>query len=325
MDEPTHACPQVPATAAAAPADWPAGKVGFVALVGRPNVGKSTFLNTALDYRLAAVSPKPQTTRRRWLGIRSDADSQMLFLDTPGVHAPSHALGEAMVEGARTALRDADVVIGLADPTRRPGAEDRLVAELLAACRRPLLLALNKTDIATPEDMARTEAFFREYLPDVPCFRIAAIHKSTLDPLLERVKDLLPGGPFLFPPDAVTDAMERQIGAELIREAVLEHLQHEVPHATAVTIEAWEELPKKRRIAAVLHVERESQKAIVIGRDGSMLSQIRRSAVPKLVELCGIRIELRLRVKVSEDWRRHRGQAREFVGIEVGGRARDRR
>jgi GTP-binding protein Era len=291
---------------------WPRGRVGYVALLGRPNVGKSTFLNTVLGQHLAAVSAQPQTTRRRLLGIHSDAQTQMLFLDAPGVHRPADALGQCMQRAVGRALEQADAVLCLADPTREPGAEDRLVASQAAALRVPILLALNKCDAAAAAQTVRSEAFYREMLPAVPVFRISALDASTLPPLLAALAQALPEGPFLYPPDQVTDSFERDIGAELIREACLEHLRQEVPHAVAVTIDEWQEDQPPLRIQATIHVERDSQKRIVVGRGGAMVAAIRQSATLRLAALCGLPVQLRLWVRVSPDWRERHGLLSEF-------------
>lgn len=292
--------------------EWPVGKVGYVAILGRPNVGKSTFLNAVVGQRLAAVSAKPQTTRRRWLGIRSDACSQMLFFDTPGVHTPCDAMGEAMQRAVMGSLRDADLVLCMADPTRPPGDEDRQVASIAAACNQPRILVLNKCDAASGEEAQATARFFSAELGDAPTFHVSALRGNGLPELLEAIRAALPRGPFLYSPDTTTDAFERQIGAELIREAMLEVLHDELPHASAVVIESWDEGPHRRDIRAVLYVERDSQKGIVIGRNGRMLRRIRERSEPKLADLCGCNVRLRLWVKVARDWRRREGSLRQM-------------
>lgn len=291
---------------------WPAGRVGYVALLGRPNVGKSTFLNTVLGQHLAAVSAQPQTTRRRLLGIYCEAKAQVLFLDTPGVHRPANELGQSLQRAVDRAVGEADAVLCLADPTREPGEEDRAVAARAAALRVPVVLAVNKCDVATAEGVARTEAAYREALPAAPCFRVSALSLASLEPLLAALVQSLPEGPFLYPPDQVTDCYERDIGAELIREACLEHLRQEVPHALAVTVDEWADQREPCRVQATLHVERESQKRIVVGRGGAMVSAIRQAAETRLADLCGGPVQLRLWVKVSPDWRDRPGRLREF-------------
>ncbi|MEI8079881.1 MAG: GTPase Era [bacterium] len=296
------------------PPEWPLGHVGFVALLGRPNTGKSTLLNSVLDYHLAAVSPRPQTTRRRLLGVYSTDGMQALFLDTPGVHAGGGPLDEAMQEGVRRALHDADVVVLMADPTRLPGqAEDQKVLELAIAAHKPVILVLNKRDVTNAEQQEAVRAFFAPSLPPAtPVVHISALNKGSLGPLLAAIRARLPEGPFLYPADMLTDTIERHVGAELIREVLLDLLSAELPHAIAVEIEAWKELHDQREISAVLHVERDSQKRIVIGEGGRMIKQIRDDAKKKLAELCGAPVHLDLWVKVSDDWRKNKNRLGEF-------------
>jgi len=292
---------------------WPQGKVRYVVLLGRPNSGKSTFLNCLLNFHLAPVSPKPQTTRKRLLGILNGKDWQILFLDTPGVYQGKDDLDQAMQSAIRRSLRDADVVILLADPTRPPGGEeDQKVAELAAATRKPVLLVLNKMDISSREQQQITRDFYLGLLPEALVFSACANDLKTLAPIMKAAQAALPDGPFLYPADTMTDTFERQIGVELIRETLLENLQDEVPHATAVVIEKWEEPEHERRIQVVLHVERPSQKAIIIGEDGHMIKHLGRSAERKLEELCGVPVRLRLWIKVTPDWRKNRGLIQEF-------------
>lgn len=293
-------------------ASLPVGKVGYVALLGRPNTGKSTFLNTVLNYHLAPVSRKPQTTRKRLLGVYSEDGAQILFLDTPGIHEGGSELDVAMMSAIRHSLQSADVVLCLVDPTRRPGAEDQLAAKTAAAAAKPVIIGLNKSDLATPEEQAAAEKFWRELIPAGTVLRFCALQLLTLQPVLQALRERLPQGPFLCPPDTLTDAFERVLGTELIREALLENLEEEVPHATAVVIDAWEEDPDRRRIRATLHVEREQQKAILIGAGGQMIKRLRLEARKKLEDLCGMRVELTLWVKVTPDWRRNKGALREF-------------
>ena len=291
---------------------WPSGKVGYVALLGRPNTGKSTFLNTVLDFHLAAVSEKPQTTRRRLLGVYVDEGSQLLFLDAPGVHVPKDALGEAMARAIERTLRDADMIVCVADPTRDPGEEDRLVAERAAGAGKTAILAINKTDIAAPEQVESMRLFYSQHLGEAPVYSVVALRRESLAGLLDGIKAALPTGPFLYPPDDLTNVIEREIGAELIREVLLDKLREEVPHGVAVTIESWQELGEERQISAVLHVEREQHKLIVIGRRGAMLRRIREAAVAQLATLCGARVHLELWVKVARNWRRRKSKLREF-------------
>lgn len=287
--------------------NWRQGKVGYVTLVGRPNTGKSTFLNSILGFHLAPVCPKPQTTQRKLLGIYSDADAQFLFLDTPGVHQGKEILDSAMLSAVRKAVADADVVLCFVDPTRAAGAEDQLTAEIVAAAQRPTLLLLNKADLASAADRAAARRRWQESLPNVPVFETCALHRTTLVPVVKAIREALPQGPFQYDPETLTDTFERHIGRELIREAILETLRDEVPYATAVDIEYWHEYPDHRQISAVLSVERQSQKAILVGAGGRTLKEIRAQARAKLAELCGVEVELRFFVKVTPNWRSDTG------------------
>ncbi len=295
-----------------AAAGWPSGKVGYAVLLGRPNTGKSTFLNTALEYHLAPVSPKPQTTRRRLLGVFSARDAQILFLDTPGVHEAPDALHQAMMEAVRRALADADVILCLADSTRKPGTEDELAASAAAQAGKPVLLLVNKADIAEPAMLAETQAWWKERLPAAEQRVITATSRTDVLNVLELAKTHLPQGPFLYDPEILTTDYERDIGAELIREAVLETLREEVPHATAVEVEEWKETDERVRVKAVLHVERDSQKGILIGRGGQMLKLLRKAAVARLEPMCGRPVSIELFVKVTDHWRRDKAAIRRF-------------
>lgn len=291
---------------------WPTGRVGYVALLGRPNTGKSTLLNTVLDYHLCAVSSKPQTTRKHFLCVLTDACSQILFLDAPGVHRPVHALDEAMSRAIEHTLGDADVVLCMTDATRAPGEEDTMVAQSAAGSGKPVVLAINKVDVASGEQVEQARRFFLDALPGAPVFCVSSIQADSLVPLLDAIRGMLPEGPFFYPPDTLTDVYERHIGAELIREALLENLREEIPHAMAVTIESWKELPDCRRVSANLYVERDGQRGIVLGHRGKMIGRIRETAQKKLEELCGMPVRLELWVKVLRDWRRKRGALREL-------------
>lgn len=280
------------------------GKTGYVALLGRPNTGKSTFLNTVLDHHVAAVSSKPQTTRKYLLGIHTDGDSQILFLDAPGIHVPKIALDEAMDASIRRVMKDADVVVCIVDPTREPGQEDQLAAEAAQKSSKPVIIAINKNDIATDEQVAASLEFYRGYLPDSPVVRMVALDRDKVEPLLALIKQHLHEGPFLYDEDEMTDVYERDIAAELIREVLLEELKQEVPHCVAVTIDSWKETEKKISIDATLNVERPGHRGIILGKNGEMIKNIRQLATKKIADFCDTRIQLSLFVKVVPDWRK---------------------
>jgi len=227
---------------------------GFVAIVGKPNVGKSTLLNAYLGQKVAIVSDKPQTTRVRQLGILTRPDAQVIFVDTPGIHRPLHKLGQAMVESATHALGDADVVVFLCDVSELPTGEDRQIADLIRqeAGERPVVLALNKMDRLPPDKVQKhTEAYWAllsgEHKPEWDWMMLSATTGDNRDKLLEMIVARLPEGPMYYPKDQVTDRTEREVAADLIREQVLRSVRQEVPHAVAVVVEQWE----KRRSRAV--------------------------------------------------------------------------
>ena len=284
------------------------GHTGYVALLGRPNTGKSTFLNTVLGCHLAAVSAKPQTTRKSMLGIYNDADSQIIFLDAPGVHPYHIAIDEAMSESVNKVMADADLVICLVDPTRPPGKEDGMVAELAALCGKPVLLVLNKTDLSTPAQRQASLAFYQQKLPYAESYLMTATDAASSQGLIDRLKAQLPIEIFLYDREEVTTAYERDIAAELIRETLLEKLQDEIPHCIAVTVDAWKNMSETDiLVRATLILEREAHKGIVIGRGGAMIKAIRRLAQAKISELCqGANIILELTIKVIQNWRKHK-------------------
>src|SRR5512136_171656 len=239
---------------------------GFVAIVGKPNVGKSTLLNAYLGQKVAIVSDKPQTTRVRQLGILTRPDAQIIFIDTPGIHKPLHKLGQRMVETATRALDDADVIVFLADVTELPAEQDRRIAALIheQAGQRPVVLALNKMDRLPPEKVKRhTEAYW-ELLAGQPelhwdWMMFSATQGDNRDKLLDMIVARLPEGPQYYPQDQVTDHTERQVAADLIREQVLRFARAEVPHAVAVVIEEWDERRSGAvHVGATIYVEKES-------------------------------------------------------------------
>ena len=296
-------------------------KSGFVAVIGRPNVGKSTLMNRIVGQKVAIVSPKPQTTRSRILGILTHQDVQVIFVDTPGIHRPHHKLGQAMVATATRAVPDADVVLFVADVSALPTDEDRLIAELIPQhTQAPVILVLNKMDLLPPEKVQpHTEAYWalvpyhREWMMTI------ATQGVNLDELLALIVGALPEGPRYYPGDQVTDQTEREIAAELIREQVLRHTYEEVPHAVAVVVEAFEERESGAvYVAANVFVERESHKGIIIGRRGQMLRQIGAAARQEIERMTGGPVYLDLWVKVRKGWRRDE-QALRRLGYDVSG------
>jgi GTP-binding protein Era len=281
---------------------------GFVAVVGRPNVGKSTLLNLLLKQKIAAVSPRAQTTRRRQLGILTQEKAQIIFVDTPGIHKPVHKLGEFMNQVALDALRDADLILWLVDASMKPTTEDRLVAERLAEVNSEahlgVLVGLNKIDqVEAPYRAGRLDAY-EDLLPGAQFILLSATTGEGTANLVASLIDRLPEGPPLYEEDQITDLYEREIAVDLIREAILIHLKDEVPHATAVRIDEYKDREDEvAYIAATLMVERESHKGIVIGKAGDMLKKIGTTARKEIEDMSGRKVFLELRVKVLENWR----------------------
>ncbi|MFQ5577626.1 MAG: GTPase Era [Anaerolineae bacterium] len=280
---------------------------GFIAVVGRPNAGKSTLMNAYLGQKIAIVSPKAQTTRNRLLGILTMPEAQLIFVDTPGIHSPHHPFGEYMVKVARQAIPNADLVLWLADGTAPPTPEDRLVVEAILAANEPppVILALNKIDRLNPQTVhPRLQQFVALLQPQL-AVPISALRGDNRAKLLQAMIDRLPPGPRFFPADQITDQQTRFIAAELVREAALKVLRQEVPHALAIVVQQFTRRPNNiTYIAANLFVERESQKGIVIGGKGKTLKQIGQLARPQIEDLVQSGVYLDLRVKVRPKWRR---------------------
>ncbi len=281
---------------------------GFVAVAGRPNVGKSTLINGWLGQKIAAVSPKPQTTRQRLMGILTRADAQVIFLDTPGLHKPQHKLGEFMVDQAQQALPDADVICLVVDGSVAPGQADRLVAQdvLTRAPGVPVVLAINKIDLMPASAVEQWTTAYRALLPDAADWTvISALDEAGRADLLERIVRLLPYGPRYFPEDQVTDLQERFIAAEMIREQVLLLTYQEVPHSVAVLVDEFKERPDGLTyVSATIYVERDTQKRILLGQSGEMIKRIGQGARVQIEEMVDGRVYLELWVKVWEQWRK---------------------
>ncbi|MBA4399254.1 MAG: GTPase Era [Anaerolinea sp.] len=291
-------------------------RAGYSALVGRPNVGKSTLMNALLGQKVAAVSPRPQTTRLRQLGILTLENAQVIFMDTPGMHLPVHKLGEYMNQVAEDSLRDADVILWLVDASAPPTEEDQRVAVRLNALKHhpPILLVLNKMDIVNAGVLAERQGLFQALLPQAKLVAVSAVTGQNCDTLLQQILAQLPEGAPFFSEDQVTDFYERDIAAELIREAALNHLRDEIPHGLAVRIDEFTERSNGGAyIHATLLIERETHKGIVIGRNGEMLKQIGSTARGEIESMSGRKVFLELKVKVNANWR-NRPDALRWLG-----------
>jgi GTP-binding protein Era len=281
-------------------------KSGFVAVVGRPNVGKSTLINALMGQPITAVSPRPQTTRRQQLGILTDDQAQIIFTDTPGVHHAKHKLGNYMNEEAVLALEDSDVVLFIVDGSVEPDDEDLLLAGILREIKHgvPVILALNKTENLKGEEKTSSQDLYENLVPQAEMILISALAHNNLDELLDKIIGNLPQHPPFYPPDQITDLYEREIAADLIRAAALIILRDEVPHAIAVRIDEYTERGDEGAyIEGTLFVERESQKGIVVGAGGKMIKRISTEARKAIEEMSGRKVYLRLRVKVRKNWR----------------------
>jgi len=290
-----------------------AHKSGFAAVIGRPNVGKSTLINALIGQKIAIMSDKPQTTRSRILCILTEEDAQIIFLDTPGVHKPKHKLGDYMAKATEGALHGVDVVVFVVDVTEKMGAGEQYILKQLANVRVPVLLAVNKVDCIPREESLPVIANYAKAYDFAGIVPISAREGENLDGLLVEIKKHLPEGPQYYPADMVTDQPERLIIAELVREKVLELTRDEIPHAVAVDIEEMTTRAKGDvYIRAVIYVERESQKGIVIGARGALLRAIGQRARADVETLLGSKVYLDLWVKTRKDWRNRANALREF-------------
>lgn len=290
----------------------PDHRSGFVAVVGRPNVGKSTLMNAYLGQKIAIVSDKPQTTRNRLLGILTRDDAQIIFVDTPGIHAPLHKLGEVMVEMAMRAIPDADVVLFMVDASVPPTGQDTLVAEAIReqGGELPVVIALNKVDLLPSPESPYAEAYLGLLQP-AAWLPVSATRGDNRDDLLNLVVAQLPLGPRYYPEDQITDQQTRFIAAELIREAALGRLHQEVPHSLAVVVNEFKQRSENMTyISATLFVERDTQKGIVIGQGGRTLKDIGRAARAEIEKLVGTSVFLELWVKVRPKWRKKEDELR---------------
>lgn len=288
-------------------------KSGFIAVIGRPNVGKSTLINKIIGQKIAIMSDKPQTTRSRIQCILTQDDAQIIFLDTPGIHKPKLKLGEYMLKAAEGTLKEVDAIFFVIDATEKFGGGEKYILERLSATTQPVILVINKIDLLTREEILPIIAAYSERYKFAATVPISASDGTNVDALIAEAKKFLPEGPKYYPADMVTDQPERLIIAELIREKILHVTEDEIPHAVAVDLE---EVTARRAdltyIRATIYVERDSQKRILIGKEGSLLKGVGQAARPEIEMLLGTKVFLDLWVKVKRDWRNSAGAIQSF-------------
>ncbi|MEX2271347.1 MAG: GTPase Era [Vicinamibacterales bacterium] len=283
-----------------------ATRSGFVALVGRPNAGKSTLLNRLVGAKVAIVSDKPQTTRHRILGVKTDAEGQVLYIDTPGIHRPLHKMNVRMVDAALESLRETEVVVVLVDASNKTGAGDNFVIARLKEAKVPVILALNKIDLVKKTDLLPLIAHYQKAMDFAAIVPISAATGEHVDALEHEIRSRLPEGPALYPDDYLTDQPERVLAAETVREKLLIHTRDELPFTTAVVVDQFEEPAHPKapyRIFCTILVENDSQKPIVVGKGGSMIKRIGTEARLDLETALEAKVFLDLHVKVKADWR----------------------
>ena len=280
-------------------------KSGFVSIIGRPNVGKSTLLNSILGEKVSIVSDKPQTTRNRILGIRTLPGTQVIFIDTPGIHKPKHKLNEYMVKIALHTLDEVDIVLFMTEAGESIGGGDRYIIERLQNVKKPVFLLINKIDLVQKSSLLPLMDEFSRLYNFAEIFPVSALHGDNVSGLSEAIVKRLPEGPQYFPDDAVTDQPMRFIAAELVREKIFQLTYEEIPYSIAVGIEEFREEKEKNVvfIRAVIFVDKDSQKGIVIGKGGTMLKRVGQLAREELEAIMGIKVFLELWVKVKSGWR----------------------
>ncbi|PZX07180.1 GTP-binding protein Era [Psychrobacillus insolitus] len=291
-------------------------KSGFISIIGRPNVGKSTFLNRVVGQKIAIMSDKPQTTRNKVQGVLTLKESQMIFIDTPGIHIPKHKLGDFMLKVAKNTLREVDVIMFMVNATEARGKIDDYIMEMLENNETPVFLVINKIDQIHPDELTKIIDSYKRKYDFAEIIPISALQGNNVDNLLETVQKYLPEGPQYYPADQVTDHPERFIISELIREKVLHLTREEIPHSIAVVIDniKKEEDTEKEmiRVQATIIVERDSQKGIVIGKKGALLKEVGTRARKDIEMLLGTNVYLELWVKVQKDWRNKSAHLKDY-------------
>lgn len=288
-------------------------KSGFVAIVGRPNVGKSTFMNYVLGQKIAIMSDKAQTTRNKIQGVYTKDDAQIMFLDTPGIHKPKHELGEFMVKSAYSALKEVDAVLFMVNVSEKRGPGDDFIIEKLKGIKTPIFLVLNKIDLVTPEVLLERVESYKDALDFAGVFPISVLQGNNVNELMEGLINVLPEGPQYYPADQITDHPEYFVVSELIREKILQLTQEEIPHSVAVTVDKMQKDEfDKVHVYANIIVERKSQKGIIIGKGGRLLKEIGTRARRDIQQLLGNKVYLELWVKVEKDWRKRKSNLQEY-------------
>ncbi|GIN85448.1 GTPase Era [Heyndrickxia sporothermodurans] len=289
-------------------------KSGFVSIIGRPNVGKSTYINQVIGQKIAIMSDKPQTTRNKVQGVLTTSDAQIILIDTPGIHKPKHKLGDFMMRVATNTLKEVDLILFMINAVEGFGRGDEFIIEKLKTVQTPVFLVINKIDQVHPDELLSIIDDYKGLYDFSEIIPISALEGQNTDRLLQQIKDYLPEGPQYYPADQITDHPERFIVAELIREKVLHLTREEVPHSIAVVIEKMQKSQESEKIhvMATIIVERSSQKGIIIGKQGSMLKEVGKRARLDIENLLGSKVYLELWVKVQKDWRNKLTQLRDF-------------
>ena len=288
-------------------------KSGFVAIVGRPNVGKSTFMNYVLGQKIAIMSDKAQTTRNKIQGVYTKDNAQIVFLDTPGIHKPKHELGEFMVKSAYSALKEVDAVLFMVNVSEKRGPGDDFIIEKLKGIKTPIFLVLNKIDLVTPEVLLKRVESYKDALDFAGVFPISVLQGNNVNELMEALINALPEGPQYYPADQITDHPEYFVVSELIREKILQLTHEEIPHSVAVTVDKMQKDEfDKVHVYANIIVERKSQKGIIIGKGGRLLKEIGTRARRDIQQLLGNKVYLELWVKVEKDWRKRKSNLQEY-------------
>lgn len=287
---------------------------GFIAIIGRPNVGKSTFLNHVLGQKIAIMSDKPQTTRNKIQGVYTTERSQFVFIDTPGIHKPKHKLGDFMVQSSINTLNEVDMIMFMVNAKEGFGKGDQFIIDKLQNVDQPIFLVINKIDEVHPDELLPLISLYKDKLEFSEIIPISALNGNNVNHLLDVMEGYLPEGPQFYPEDQITDHPERFIISELIREKVLHHTREEIPHSIAVVIEGIqpEEDSDMINVQAMIIVERSSQKGIIIGKQGQMLRQIGTEARKDIESLLGSKVYLELWVKVQKDWRNRMTHLKDF-------------